>query len=123
MLDQAIDQLRENFVAFKDYTSEQKHVNQKLDEYNTKLNNNFYSIEGNRRSIREFDSKLDLKADMGEFQILVEKVRNMPRNEDLVDLYTKVVPQMQTYEKVMNRYENEHNKFKKMIMRFDEDIA
>ena len=47
----------------------------------------------------------------------------MPRNEDLVDLYTKVVPQMQTYEKVMNRYENEHNKFKKMIMRFDEDIA
>ena len=67
MLDQAIDQLRENFVAVKDYTSEQKHVNQKLDEYNTKLNNNFYSIEGNRRSIREFDSKLDLKADMGEF--------------------------------------------------------
>ena len=67
VLDQAIDQLRSNFVAVNDYTSEQKHVKQKLDEYNTKLNNNFYSIEGVRRNIREFDTKLDLKADMGEF--------------------------------------------------------
>ena len=67
MLDQAISQLRDAFVPLKDYTNEQKHVKQKLDEYNTKLNNNFYSIEDLRRTIREFDSKIDIKADLGEF--------------------------------------------------------
>ena len=67
VLDQAVGQLKDSFVPNKDYKNEQKIVNQKLEEYNTKLNNNFYSIEDLRRSLREFDSKIDIKADLGEF--------------------------------------------------------
>ena len=50
-----------------------------------------------------------------EFAILVEKVRNMPRNEDLVDLYNKVVPQMAIYEKIMYKYEKAHRQFEALI--------
>ena len=66
---------------------------------------------------------MEIKADLDEFTILVEKVRNMPRNEDLVDLYNKIVPTMAEYEKVMHRYDTEHKKFKKLIVRFDQDLA
>ena len=88
-----------------------------------KLNNFHYTIGDIRNKINATDAKMEIKADLDEFTILVEKVRNMPRNEDLVDLYNKIVPTMAEYEKVMHKYDNDHKKYKKLIFTFDRDLA
>ena len=65
------------------------------------------------------DEKISIKTDLSKFIKLEETVRDLPRNQDLTHLYNKIVPSLAKYEKVMHKYDTEHKKFKRLIIRFD----
>ena len=67
--------------------------------------------------------KVDKKANEDELQQTVEYMRKLPRNEDLQELYDKTVPQIGIYSRILNQFQKENAQYKKMILRFDEDLS
>ena len=67
--------------------------------------------------------RVDKKANEDELQQTVEYMRKLPRNEELQELYNKTVPQISIFSRILNQYQKENAQYKKMILRFDEDLS
>ena len=46
-------------------------------------------------------------------------VKTMPKYEDLMDLRQNVIPPMHRFDNMMQQYTQEHEEFKKMIIKLD----
>ena len=47
----------------------------------------------------------------------------MPKDQDLVELYNKIMPQMAEFEKIMHQRKCEQEQFKELIIKFDTDLG
>ena len=62
------------------------------------------------------------KTDINKFLELQTRVKKMPSYKDLKDLHDRVVPPMQTFEKMMYDYSSDHHMYGNMIKAMDQAI-
>ena len=70
--------------------------------HSEKLNMNIERISLSFSEIGLIKKKMERKANEDELQETVQYMRNLPRNEDLVELYNKTVPQLGVFQRILD---------------------
>ena len=83
-----------------------------LNMHSEKLNMNIERISMSFSEISQIKKKMERKANEDELQETVRYMRNLPRNEELVELYNKTVPQLGIFQRILNEYSKDQARFK-----------